>query len=252
MFNLKAHNTGIDGLDLLRIELKACGILRNGNGFSLEIGDEIVQRPSLSACLDTVNQAILELKYHISDRWQELSSIADKISSDYGRNTGSLDNLIFLNSVKHSFSLSRQFSDLIHVSESILGVLESDIASVDSNLVKHFNVEYLRIKCSHKLIMNELYRIKLLNRYMKLTKSAGISGPWSNLELPIEERVWEWDEDYFQEREKDKRSQIRYNPEEAASTGAYYVWVDQTRDPYAFTDLQKDSPYKSRSTMTIP
>jgi hypothetical protein len=90
---------------------------------------------------------------------------------------------------------------------------------------------------------------------MKIRKTAQISGPWANLDLPMKERVWEWDSDgeseYFENRTKARREQTRYNPE-YDKQGFFYVWQDFTRDPYSFEDFKKDSPYKSRHQIAIP
>jgi len=106
----------------------------------------------------------------------------------------------------------------------------------------------------HRLIMSEIYRCLLIDRYLKITKQAQISGPWANLDVPMQERKWEWDdteEEYFRDRQTSRREQIRYNPENATSSGFFFVWVDKNRDPYKFEDMATDSPYKSRATMTI-
>ena len=172
-----------------------------------------------------------------------------------GQNSGSLDNLLFLSAVNKSFELSSIFTDLQLITKTIRQLLDTDIASSDDHLIRHFNDDYLRIQCLHRLIMIELYRKHLVNRYMTITKQAQISGPWANLDLPIEERVWEWDEaedEYFANRQKSRREQIRYNPENQTKSGFYYVWQDFSRDPYRFEDMKEDSPYKSRHLLTVP
>lgn len=103
--------------------------------------------------------------------------------------------------------------------------------------------------------MREIYRLKLIDRLLNIQnptrqKEAQVSGPWANLDLPIEERMWEFegeDEEYFETRKKIRREQTRYNPEYV--NGFYYKWDDITRDPFSYYD--KDSPYKTRSYMGI-
>ena len=109
--------------------------------------------------------------------------------------------------------------------------------------------------------MREIYRTKLLKKYAQLHKVAQISGPWANLDLPMKERVWEFDseeEEYFDTREKQRKEQVRYNPEylgagsSATQQGFFYIWQDRNRDPYLFQNRESDSPYKSRLLMNIP
>jgi len=109
--------------------------------------------------------------------------------------------------------------------------------------------------------MTELYRLKVLDKYRSMEKIAsmklaGIPGPWANLDLPMKERVWEWNSDedeFFANREKSRKEQIRYNPEEAENTnGMFYVWQDLTRSPYSYYNRTTESPYKSRLLISQP
>jgi len=102
--------------------------------------------------------------------------------------------------------------------------------------------------------MTELYRLKLIGRYLSLVKSAQTSGPWANLDLPIKERVWEWDEgeeEYFANREESRKAQTRYNPS-YTKDGYYLIWPEPRRDPYRFTDMLEEDPVPHRSLMAIP
>lgn len=254
MFNLKSHNI-TDDTELLRAELKAFDIVKSSNGYDICIGDEVLSAPNLSECSQLINLGISELKQNLLESWHDLGNIAQKMLREDGQNTGSLDNLLFLNAVKKTFELSSIFTDLKPITKTIRQLLDTDIASSDGRLILYFNDNHLRIQCLHRLMMIELYRKHLIHRYMTLTKQAQISGPWANLDLPIEERVWEWDEgedQYFEDRKKSRREQIRYNPENQTKSGFYYVWQDLTRDPYRFEDMKEDSPYKSRHLLTVP
>lgn len=254
MFNLKSQKTTED-IDLLRAELRAFDIFNSKNGYDIRVGDETMSAPTLQQCSTLIDSAILELKEHLFEAWQDLQQIAIKITREDGQNSGSLDNLLFLNAVKKSFELSTIFTDLKPVSDRIRQVFNVDIAAVDDRLIRHFNDAHLSIQCLHRLIMNELYRKRLVYRFMRMTKQAQISGPWANLDLPKEERVWEWDdgeEEYFTNRTQSRREQIRYNPENVAKTGFYFIWQDLNLDPYRFEDMKTDSPYKSRHLLTVP
>ncbi len=247
MFNLKSQN---DQTNLLNHELVSFGIIASPS-ISIEIGDETVEPDNLDECSRLINEAISEIKEHLWFHWHDLRNLSEVICNSSGQNLGSLENLLFLNGVKKLYFLSKRFSDLNDISESVKKLFYIDIVNVPSNLIVQFNHLYLNIKLLHNLIMREIYRLFLIKKYQEIFKTAQISGPWSNLDLPMEERIWsaEEDEEYFAEREKSRKNQIRYNPE-VGKMGYFYIWQDLTRSPYDFKDMATDSPYKSRLLLT--
>ena len=185
MFNLKSHTT-TDDLELLRNELQIFDVVRSGSGYEIEIGDECVSCKDLSEVTNVINSGLHELREHCWESWKSLAELSERLVEESGRNSGSVNNLLFLHAVKRSFLLSRIFSDLNFVTEILRKILNTDIAKVDDHLIGHFNSEYLTIQSLHRLIMSEKYRCKLIARYSSMTKQAQISGPWANLDLPIE------------------------------------------------------------------
>ena len=253
MFNLKSHKN-IDDLELLRAELKAFNISRDASGYRVGIGDEHISAKTLQEVTNFINLGIKELIEHISRSWRDLDTLSQRILQGQGQNSGNIDNLLFLNAAQKSFQLISSFTDLQPIQKTLQQLLDTDIIQADDHLIKAFNSEYVSIQALHRLIMNELYRLKIVHKMSQMVKAAQISGPWANLDLPMKERVWEWDEgedEYFGDRIRARREQIRYNPENATKSGFYYVWQDLTRDPYLFEDMKKDSPYKSRHSLTI-
>ena len=267
MFNLKSHKT-TDETELLKAELRAFDITKQerifpssdtdekcSDGYHICIGDEVLSASNLSECYQFLNSGISELKQNLFQSWQDLQHTVQKMLRGNGQNSGSLDNLLFLSAVKKSLELSSIFTDLKSITTTIQQLLDTDIASLDNHLIRHFNDDYLRIQCLHRLVMIELYRKRLVRHYMIITKQAQISGPWANLDLPIEERKWEWNEgedEYFKNRDQSRKEQIRYNPENQTKSGFYYVWQDLSRDPYLFTNMKEDSPYKQRTSLSVP
>lgn len=251
MFNLKQHNS--PQTDLLLEEMRVLGISPIEGGFKITVGDDLFDCFSPSECCQHIENGIEELRKEIWETWNDLGNVAEVILHNTSENSGSLNNLLFLNSVKKSFLLSRVFSDLREITNQLRSLFNIDIAEVHENLIHRFNSLYLRIRLIHYLIMSELYRLNVMHKWSRTTKQAQVSGPWANLDLPMQERLWEWDEDeeYFENREKARREQVRYNPE-TNMQGFFYVWQDLSRDPYLFTDMKKDSPYKSRMYLSIP
>ncbi len=240
-------------LDLLKKELEAHHIVHKGNYYSLEIGDEAINADSLSECMEHINVGINELRKHLWESWKQAAVLAEDITENKSSNEGSIDNIFFLNSVKKSFLLSKVFTDLDDITQVIHRLFNLDISHIDPQLISSFNTAYIKIRLLHRLVSSEIYRNKIVAKYMQITKEAQISGPWANLDLPLAERVWPWaeDEEYFQQRGNARKEQVRYNPE-YSKDGYYYIWQDLNRNPYSFEDMKEDSPYKSRHTLTLP
>lgn len=251
MFNLKKAASH----DLINEELRIFGIVPHTDGsYCCTVGDETIEHISLQESKKNIKDGIKELKSHLWEDWQDLGNLSLLITNNESNNTGSLDNLVFLGSIKRIYSLSCSFSELEDISENIFKVFQIDVKKVHNNLIAKFNSKCLKIKLLHRLILHEIYRCKLVSQKIKSeTKLAGVSGPWANLDLPMSERMWSWaeDEEYFDNRSRAKKEQTRYNPE-YNKNGFYYVWQDLATSPYSFEDINKDSPYKSRHILQIP
>lgn len=250
MFNLHQHK--IKPLNILTYELNALGIIHKPNNtYKLTVGDETVDIDSLEDCKKFIRQGIDELKTYISDKWYDLSHLAESIVSKKSENVESLDNALFLNSVKKSIYLAGQFSQLSDILSSLKKLRYLEPSEINPDDIKKFNLLYLAIRACHYLILDETYRLRVIDQNLKIYKSAQISGPWANLDLPMKERIWEWDageEEYFAERTRARKEQPRYNPE-YDKFGFYYVWSEPTRDPYLFVNRKVDSPYKQRAIL---
>lgn len=257
MFNLKSHaTTEIDDQTLLQYELNAFDIHHKGTYYEIRIGDDTLQLPSLKDCTQSLSESIKEVKSHLRNSWENLARIADRISKSKGTNTGRIANLLFLNLVNKTYILTDLFTELTAEKTALEALLNSDIANADDYLVDMFNSESVSIKALHKLVMEEMYRLKIIKQYMKMTKIAQISGPWANLDLPMGERMWKFDsseEEYFDNRQKSRREQTRYNPESQEGTnGFYFVFVDHNRDPYRWDQREEEGIYPSHSNLSIP
>jgi len=253
MFNLRKHKTNT-GFDLLPYELATHGIYTHtGCGYNLIVGDAELTLPTLDDCKTAIEEGINELKEKMTDRWWWLDKIADDLLESGGENRCGTENLLFLYNVRSVLSLLSRFTEWDDVQESIRRLLFVDLANKDQELICQFNSTCLTIKLLHRMILDEMYRLMLVEKTGLFCKEAQISGPWANLDLPVEERMWTWEEDeeYFRGRERSRKRQTRYNPE-YNEHGFYYVWQDLTREPYKFEDMKKDSPYKSRHQVAIP
>ena len=254
MFNLRKYSSKT-AREILFHELQAFNIRPDEHGgFDLAVGDNFVHVDSVDSCKSHINDGLSELKSEIFESWQDISNIASVLAHHHSANTTSLDNLLFLHSVKQSILLAQRFSQLNDIAKNIRNLLNIDISHISNNIIKKFNLGYIRIKSLHRLIINEMYRLYLLRRFASFEKQAQISGPWANLDLPMSERVWEYDEgeeEYFGDREDAIRKQPRYNPENNKS-GYYYVWFEKNNDPYSWDTRDDESPYKSNTYLSVP
>ena len=118
----------------------------------------------------------------------------------------------------------------------------------------------------HRLISSLFYIRKLLrfasqdrsvinNLVVKTAK--GVQGPWSNLDLPMLERKWEWDdiEEEVRGRDRDLRKQRRYYAGLLAynndgRVGEGYYWRELRNEPFSWDNRADDSPYPGRNILT--
>ena len=100
--------------------------------------------------------------------------------------------------------------------------------------------------------MASLLDLFLNNKMDKIVikEAKGIQGPWGNLDLPMQERVFSWDEVAGETygRDKDKRNQQRYKMgydtyNKTGKVGEGYYWREIKNEPFAWKDRYTDSPY---------
>lgn len=120
----------------------------------------------------------------------------------------------------------------------------SSILKYEISLVNIFIIKKL-IKIVHE---------KSSQSIEKLSYTQGISGPFANLDLPMQERVFKW-EDVEEEttlRQRDKQLQKRYtmghdDEPEGFREGFYFREI--RNEPYLFEDAATESPYPYRSVL---
>lgn len=138
--------------------------------------------------------------------------------------------------------------------------------------ILHFSPEILSEICNHKIAIDWTHRaisrlcyIRRLLKFVcqgresvnqtKIVLARGVSGPWSNLDLPLKERVWEWweEDENFRGRDRDVRMQRRYKKGlenyNSPNVGEGHYWRELRNEPYSWYSNQSDSPYPMRSVM---
>ena len=109
------------------------------------------------------------------------------------------------------------------------------------------------------LVFASTQDLQNLNKMVHIAGGRGISGPWANLDLPINERIFSWREieDEVMGRERSKERQRRYrkgfeNYNNDGRVGEGYYWREMRNEPYSWYDRSTESPYPSRATTAVP
>lgn len=247
-------NDNIPNSKLLEHELSACGIKVSDGIIKIRVDNNPVMCASIDEALKLVKTKFSQTKQNLFEKWQMLGHLASEIVNKPAYNdVACLGNILFLHNVKTIHVFSLLFDELEETSKSIRALFDVDIASINHSFIEQFNDMYLEIKILHTHAMREIYRMTILKQYTKLNKTASISGPWSNLDLPMLERAYPWypeEEEYQSQRTTARQKQSRYNPE-YSSMGHYFDWVDVRNSPYRFGEWA-ESPYPSRNQLHIP
>ena len=132
------------------------------------------------------------------------------------------------------------------VFRKIKNILNSDINRMQKDFV--FNFPDYKIALDWILRRNHIleYMCKLIyllieNKWDKnvpiLKEASGIQGPWSRLDLPMKERVFEWSgvDEELRGRDRDIRNLRRDRKS--------FYWREVRNEPYAWNRRFQDSPY---------
>lgn len=237
---------------LLEHELKACGI--DIDAHTVNIDGEEIKCQSVIDITKKIDQIILKNKKELFEKWKLLSQISKNAAYEQKKNDlPCLGNLLFLNNVKKSHVFSLLFDELKDISEAIELLFCKDISVINHELVEKYNDVFLEIRILHVSVMREIYRQKIIKQYNSFNKTAAGQGPWSNLDLPMQERMYPWEpeeEEYQGERTTAKQKQSRYNPE-YNFYGLYYEWNELRNNSYTFGDWE-NSPYPTRYQLHTP
>ena len=156
------------------------------------------------------------------------------------------------------FDLNHSYFD-----KQLNSALNRDINSFSREQILKLPNYKISIDWVHRYIHKLMYICKLLSyvsvgqesiaKYL-MKNAKGISGPWANLDLPQEERVWPFEDDYLFGREKDKKRQRRYrkgfeNYNNGGSVGEGHYWREIRNEPYSWADRGSEDPYAHRSLL---
>lgn len=147
--------------------------------------------------------------------------------------------------------------------KQINSALNRDINSFSREQILKLPDYKISIDWVHRNIHRLMYICKLLSyvsvgqesiaKYL-MKNAKGVSGPWSNLDLPLRERVWPFEDDYLFGRSKDKKRQTRYrkgfeNYNSSQFVGEGHYWRELRNEPFSWADRGTEDPYAHRSLL---
>jgi len=143
--------------------------------------------------------------------------------------------------------------------------LNKDIYHFEKDVIKTFPSFKIALDWIHRVICNLFYIRKLLKFALKgrietnklqIKTAKGIQGPWGNLDLPMLERNFAWDDiqSEIRGRDRDIKKQRRYeqgleNYNNDGRVGEGFYWREIRNEPFAWADRGAESPYPSRSLL---
>ena len=150
-----------------------------------------------------------------------------------------------------------------YISRAVESALSRDINSFSSEQISELIDYKISIDWIHRTIQR-LYYICSLLAFASLGKNKvsqynvktakGISGPWANLDLPMLERAYPFEQEESHGRMKDKEKQRRYrkgleNYNNDGRCGEGHYWRELRNEPYSWYDNDSESPYPHRNLL---
>ena len=156
--------------------------------------------------------------------------------------------------------------DIESIKLTLKKYLNRDINTIDKSVILLVPEYKISIDWIHRIIRQLIYISKLLKCAMTGTEivksipekfARGVQGPWANLDLPMLERAFEWDdiEAETRGRDADIRKQRRYkmgleNYNGDGRVGEGFYWREIRNEPFSWYDRNTEDPYPGRSILT--
>jgi len=268
--------------DILLKELSFYGITVEENNSCTFNFNGSSQKQTIKQLIKIIQQDIKNNKNVFSDLWTDalllLTGVSGHISDIASRD-------IFLFAIKDMVLLLRNFEEIrqTRLFEDYNKVLSRDINSFSQEAIQKIpgykiSIDWV-LRSMHRLIYickmllfalqgkEYISNYKLANHQdpkivLAIWTSETGGGPWSNLDLPMQERKWDWDEEgeNLGETEKGKQAQRRYrkglmnypkmtDPEE----GFFWVWPDlQRNQPWSWYNRKYEDVYPHRDYLQRP
>jgi hypothetical protein len=196
----------------------------------------------------------------LCDLWVDIVNLLEKRNCAKTSAAEGVDNIFIhaLQGLKRLVHLYPGLADHAKIEDTLCMSLCSDINTFSYNVMSKI-IEYkLAIEWLTHLISKNLYIRSLLLAYQNSshlqTEAKGVHGPYSNLDLPMEERVFSWSviDEEVRGRSRDLRSQMRYTKglttydDPLNNNGTY--WREIRNEPYLW-GKEGENPYPHRNLL---
>jgi hypothetical protein len=263
-----------DTWNILNKELAVNGIkIIDQNTCQCFYGDRLVNM-TLKAKIKLNNKKIRQDKLIFEELWKELIELFKNRNSSILHEPidekmiclfvfSVKDLMNFVENLLYDYNFSNKELSRRDVYISIKSALDTDYAMFPKDVISSvpdykMAIDWIyRDACKLSYVNKLLKFVSLGEEKISMIKVArGISGPWANLDLPMLERVFKWDdiEEEVRGRDKDLRKQRRYrqgleNYNNDGRVGDGYFWRELRNEPYSWYDRFDDSPYPGRSIL---
>ncbi len=234
--------------DLLQKELTYFGILIKNDRECIIVNEEGEKKgQGIIKTMRQIDNNIKKQKKILLSLWNEVIEFLQDSSNEIIFCDEKMINLfIFCLKDMTKFLLCFDKLDNSKYGKFIMSCLDRDINSFTQIQIMDLSNYKISIDWVHRKICKLLYIKKLLsfastgkNKVVntKVKMARGVSGPWSNLDLPTLERVFPFGTD-LQIREKDKKKQRRYRKglsdygSDQFSEG--HTWREIRNEPYSW------------------
>ena len=237
------------------LENKKCSFIdENGN----------VKKCGVLSAIKKITKDIKEQKKLLFSLWQDVLKLLLEEKNDDIFYCDEKNKQLFLFSLKDLSKYLLCFEELDNsiFSNTISDSLNKDINSFTKSQIINLPDYKISIDWVTRLIQRLLYIRKILSYITKdkmeiiklITKEArGISGPWSNLDLPMEERTYNFEEEELSGRSKDKKRQRRYTKSlrnyHSEGVGEGHYFREMRNEPFSWYERDWEDPYKHRSIL---
>ncbi|HUU87188.1 MAG TPA: hypothetical protein VMX17_05470 [Candidatus Glassbacteria bacterium] len=223
-----------------------------------------------------IDKQIKENNILLDSLWNELSDLLQckkEIDSSVGIDIRLIN--LFVNSLKDIDTLARLMcsaSDRCKQNLIKIGFFKNLKLALNTDYID-FSKDVILSVPDYKLCLDWIIRKNCILSYIKkllrfvvsgqvfsskdvVKLARGVAGPWSNLDLPMLERAFEWQDisDEVAGRQKDKQQQRRYRKGfenyNGEKVGEGYYWRELRNEPYSWYDRDTEDPYPSRSTLS--
>jgi hypothetical protein len=251
----------MNDLDLIKLELEVQGITCKGPSTFHFMDGNVDADLRADDLITLLNMDTKKYKGLFFEVWKDLVSYLKSPGSGVGNES---TQRMFANSLKILSGYTERFPVLRSYRQILKAYLSHDSESFDERFMSEVIEKQIALDWINHLVRLNRFRLQLVRAFLKeslaksvVAQSAGVSGPWSNLDLPMRERVWEWSEDDVDfrnesvNRQKALRHQLPETYNKPLEFEEGFVWRELRNEPYSFDD-EEENPYPGRSLLRRP